>query len=301
MLLWSGATNGAQRGAAYVGPRAAWANAGLVKASWQDYVLQALYLKPNEAPAVATGTRLVGVNAEWNPHGPVQVGGMYVHIPDSDIATRDGLNVYDLRARWHPLPATPQFWLDGEYVWQRKSGVSADGWYLQASYNALDAAWKPLVALRYAALSGSRPGRATWQGFDPLYFGNTDPNWYQGKIGSTQFNNTNLDTASVTLTLTPTANQILQLYYLYFSAAVTDSPLSIPAAGQPVPAGGGVPSKPLANEVDVSWTYTFNKNVNVNVVSAYAAPGSGYKQLYSANGGSASGWWLLGTQFNVSY
>ena len=301
MLVWSGASNGAQRGANYLGPRAAWAIAGLVKATWQDFAAQGFYLKPNDAPADATGTKLAGVNIDWNDKGPLRVGGMYVYVPESDIVTRDGLNVYDLRARWHPVATAPQFWLDGEYVWERKANVAADGWYVQANYNAKDAAWKPLLALRYASLSGARPGSSRWQGFDPLFFGNGNPNWYQGKIASTLFNNTNLDTISAALTVTPTEQQILQFWYLYFTADQVNSPLAIPAAGQPVPTGGGVPSRPLANEFDVAYTYTFNKNVNVNLVAAYAAPGSGYTQLYAASGGSASGWWLVGTQFNISY
>jgi hypothetical protein len=301
MLVWSGASNGAERGANYLAPRAAWANAGLVKVLWRDLALQGFYLKPNDSPADATGTRLAGLNAEWNGSGPLRVGGMYIYIPESGIVTREGLNVYDLRARWHPFPSTPHFWLEGEYVWERSPNVAASGWYVQANYNAVDVAWKPLVALRYASLSGDRPGTSKWEGFDSLYFGNSNPNWYQGTIASTLFNNTNLDVASVTLTLTPTANQIIAVHYLYFAAAVANSPLDIPAAGVPVVTGGGVPSKPLANEVDVAYTYTFNKSVNVNVIGAFAAPASGYQQLYAANGGSAGVWWFVGTQFNLSY
>ncbi|MEO8751674.1 MAG: alginate export family protein [Casimicrobiaceae bacterium] len=301
MLLWSGASNGGQRGANYLGPRGAWATAGVVKGTWKEMAVQGFYLKPNDASADATGTTLVGVNFDWHGTGPLRVGAMYVHVPESDIVTRNGLNIYDLRARWHPVVASPRFWLDGEYVWERKASVAAEGWYVQANYNATDTTWKPLLALRYAALSGARSGSSRWQGFDPLYFGNGNPNWYQGKLGSTLFNNTNLNTASAALTVTPTEKQILQFWYLYFSADQANSPLDIPAAGQPVPTGGGVPNKPLASEFDVAYTYTFSKSVNVNVVAAYATPGSGYKQLYSANSGSANGWWLLGTQFNISY
>ena len=48
-----------------------------------------------------------------------------------------------------------------------------------------------------------------------------------------------------------------------------------------------MPSKPLASEFDFSWTYVIDKQLNVNGFAAYAAPGSGYKELYAANGGSA--------------
>jgi alginate export protein len=301
MLLQKGASNGPQRGANELGPRAAWANAALLTASYQDFKLQGFWLKPNESTSAETGTRLTGANLEWNPAGPVRLGAMWIHVPDSEIVTRDGLNVYDLRARVHPIATAPNLWFEADYAWQRKDNVAADGWLLQANYNAKDMPWKPLFDLRYAALSGDKPGTAKWEGFDPLYFGGSNPNWYQGQIGSTIFGNTNLDVASAGVTLTPDEKNIVILRYLYFSAAQINSPLSIPAPGEPPPTGGGVPSKALANEFDFSWTYTIDKALNVNGFVSYASPGSGYKDLYAANGGSASGWWFLGVQFNFSY
>ena len=301
MLLGLAGSNGAQRGANQLGPRSAWANAGIVKATWQDFALQAFYLKPNDAPSSATRTIVDGANVDWLPSGPVRLGAMVLHVPDSDIVTRDGLNIVDLRARVHPLPSVPHFWLNGEFAWERKSGVAANGWYVQANVNALDATWKPLVSLRYASLSGDKPGTATWEGFDPLYFAGSNPNWYQGKIGSSIFNNTNLNVANATLTLTPDEKNIVEFLCLYFAADQTNSPLAIPAVNTMPTGGGGVPAKALASEFDVQYTYVINKNVNINAFAAYAAPGAGLKELYSASGGGASGWWFLGTQINVSY
>src|SRR5450631_1222397 len=302
MLIGRGASDDtAQRGANQLGPRNAWVNAGILKATWQDFNVQAFYLKPNESPNSATGTIFNGINVEWLPAGPVRLGAMYLYVPDSNIVTRDKLNIVDLRARVHPLPSLPQFWLQGEYAAQHKSNVAADGWYVQANYNALDTAWKPLFTLRYASLSGDKSGTPKWEGFDPLYFSGGNPNWYQGKIGSSIFNNTNLNVASATLTLTPDNKNIIEMLYLYFSADQTNSPLSIPAVGAIPVGGGGVPTKALASEFDLSYTYTINKNLNINSFAAYAAPGAGLKHSYSASGGNASGWWFFGTQLNVSY
>lgn len=301
LLIAAGASNGAQVGASYLGPRSSWANAGLVKATWRDANLQAFYLKPNETTSAATGTRLEGVNVEWLGAGPVRLGAMYVFARESDIVTRDRLNTYDLRFRVHPVTAAPHFWVQGEYAWQRKENVAADGWYVQATFNALDAPWKPLVSARYASFSGDRPGTSKWEGFDSLYYGGSNPDWYQGKIGATLFGNTNVDSAVATVTLTPNANNILQFIYLYFAADEINSPLTIPAAGASPVSGGGVPAKPLASEFDAVYTVTINKNVNINAFAAYAAPGSGYRQLYERSGGVANGWWAVGTQFNISY
>lgn len=301
MLLWSGATNGTQRGADYLGPRGAWANAAVAKVTWREMTVTAFWLKPNEAQALDTGTRIWGVNADWMPSGPLRAGFMYVHVPRSQIVTRDGLDVYDARLRWHPFFASPEFWLQGEYAWQRNVSVAASGGYVQANYNGQQFTWKPALAVQWTWLSGDKPQSSQWEGFDPLYFGNSNPNWYQGKLGSTLFNNTNLVTASATLTLNPTDKQIVQLWYLDFRTAVANAPLDIPPPHMPVPVGGGVPAKALAKEVDASWTYQFDKALNVTVIAAYAAPGSGYKELFASYGGAAAGWWLLGAQFNVSY
>lgn len=300
MLLAKGASNGAQRGANQIGPRAAWENAALATLSVGDVKVQGFWLKPNESTSDETGTRLTGVNVEWLPTGPVRLGAMWIHVPQSQIATRDGLDVYDFRARWHPFLASPNLWLEAEYARQTNSGVAASGWLVEASWNAQALAWKPLFTLRYASLSGDKPGTAKWEGFDPLYFGGSNPNWYQGQIGSTIFGNTNLNVASAGVTLTPDAANIVILRYLYFFAAQADSPLSVPAPGKPLPTGG-VPSRPLANEFDASWTYVIDKHLNVNGFGAYAAPGSGYRDLYASYGGRAEGWWFFGAQFNFSY
>jgi len=300
-LIASGATNGIQRGASYLGPRAAWGNSAIAKANIGGLAVEGFWLKPNEAPDAATGTRLAGVNVEWEGTGPLRAGAMYVRAIDSNIVTRDGLDVYNVRARWHPVTNDPHFWIQGEAVRQHKSGVDANGWYVEATYNANTKRWKPLATLRYSSFSGDKPGTATWEGFDPLYFGGSTPDWYQGKIGSTLFGNTNLEAFAATLTLAPDEKQLWQFILLSFAARQTNSPLAVPAPNTPPPVGGGVPARPLATEIDAVYTYTFSKAINVNVFAGYAAPGSGYKQLYESEGGVASNWWVVGTQFNFSY
>jgi Alginate export len=300
-LIASGASNGAQRGASYLGPRTAWANAAVVKATIGDVTAQGFWLKPNDATSEDTGTRISGVEVAWDRDGPLRGAALYLYVPDSAIATRDGLNVYDVRVRWHPVARLPNAWLQGEYAWERKSGVSASGWHAAANYNAKDALWKPLVMLRYAWFSGDKPSTSKWEGFDSLYFGGGNPDWYQGKLASTIFNNTNLASVAASITVTPNEQNILQLLLLSFRAVEVNSPLDVPPANEPVTTGGGVPGKALANEVNLIWTYTFDKRINVNVFGAYANPGSGYKDLYASQGGSARPWSGFGVQINVNY
>jgi hypothetical protein len=155
--------------------------------------------------------------------------------------------------------------------------------------------------LRYARFSGDKPGTSKWEGFDSLYFGGGNPDWYQGTLGNTIFDNTNLASVAVAISLTPTDRNMLQVIALAFRAVEVNSPMEVPAANAPVPSGGGVPAKALANEIDVIWTYTFGKRVNVNLFAAYARPGAGYKELYASQGGEARPWSGVGAQVNVNY
>jgi hypothetical protein len=148
----------------------------------------------------------------------------------------------------------------------------------------------------------ARPQRRFFgRGLDSLYFGGGTPDWYQGKLGTAIFNNTDLATAAASLTLASGARNLLQVIALSYRAVEVDAPLDVPAAGEPVTSGGGVPKKPLANEIAVIWTYTFDKRANVNLFAAYAAPGAGYKDLYASQGGSARPWSGFGVQLNVNY
>ena len=300
-LIASGASNGAQRGANFLGPRTAWANAAIAKATIGDVTAQAFWLKPNDATSADTGTRISGLEVAWDRDGPLRGAALYMYVPNSSIATRDGLNVYDVRMRWHPLASAPNAWLQGEYAWQRKDGVAARGWYAALNYNAKDALWKPLAMLRYAWFSGDKPGTAKWEGFDSLYFGGGNPDWYQGKLASTLFDNTNLASVAASITLTPVERNLVQVVVLSLRAVEANAPLAVPDPNQPVTSGGGVPARALANEIDVVWTYTASKQVNVNVFAAYAVPGAGYKDLYASQGGSARAWSGVGAQVNVNY
>jgi hypothetical protein len=229
-----------QRGANFLGPRTAWANAAIAKATIGDVSAQAFWLKPNDATSADTGTRITGVEIAWDRDGPLRGAALYMYVPDSSIATRDGLNVYDVRMRWHPLASAPNAWLQGEYAWQRKSGVAARGWYAALNYNAKDAWLQPLAMLRYAWFAGDKPGTSKWEGFDSLYFGGGNPDWYQGKLASTIFNNTNLASVAASITLTPVERNLVQVVALAFRAVEANAPLAVPEPNQPVTSGGGV-------------------------------------------------------------
>jgi hypothetical protein len=65
--------------------------------------------------------------------------------------------------------------------------------------------------------------------------------------------------------------------------------------------GRGLEQRPQPHYTATASKRRKSKNLNVNAFAAYAAPGAGLKDSYSASGGSASGWWFFGTQLDLSY
>jgi hypothetical protein len=301
MLVWSGATNAQARGAAYLGPRNAWRDCGLLKATSGDYSTQLFYLRPNEAASDFTNSTLTGVNVVWNPPGQLRLGAQYVYSL-SDIATRNRLSTWELRARLHPFRSDPYLWLQGAYAVQGKPGVSADGWTLQGAYNFSRLWWQPIVSVGYYDMSASNPeDPLVWNGFDPLYFGNAVPSWLPGIALQTILPNTNQTVFDTTITLSPKGKGTLQLNYLATRVGRANAILGTLAPGANPPASGGLLLPGYGNEISASYTYDVTSSVAVNPIFTYVTPGSGINQNYAANGGTAKPWSFLGVSLTASY
>ena len=204
---------------------------------------------------------------------PLRVAGMYVYVPESGIATRDGLNVYDLRARWHPVRGRAA----GVAARRVRVGAQerrrrASGWYAALNYNAQDVAWKPLVTLRYAWFSGDKPGHVrSGKASTRCTSAAAIRDWYQGKLASTLFNNTNLASVARRSRVTPDERNILQLIALAFRA-VRDELAARGSRREPAGRRPAAASRQGARERGrtSSGRTLFDKHVNVNVFAAYA-------------------------------
>jgi hypothetical protein len=301
MLVWSGATNGSLRGAAYLGPRSAWREAGLLKVADGDYSGQFFYLRPNEENPSFTNTSLTGVNIVWNPPGQLRLGGQYIYAL-SNIVTRTQMSTYEIRARLHPFKSDPNFWLQGDYALQGKPQLSADGWMTQGSYNFTKLWWQPLVSIGYYSMSANNPANAViWNGFDPLYFGNGVATWLPGIALQTTLANTNQNIFATTVALNPSASGSLQLDYIDASVERGNAVLAPLSPGVAPPASGGLLLPGYGQEIGASYTWTLNSAVSLNPFAAYVIPGSGITQSYTANGGTAKDWSFFGVSLTVSY
>ena len=150
LLIASGAEN-VPSAAPTTWARARRANAALLKATWRisraGFLAEAQRRRPHRHTAQGIRRRMAqrrGPAARWHVRARAAIG------------HRDARRTERVQrgARWHPLASAPNAWLQGEAVWERKSNVDADGWYVSLNFHALDTPWKPLVTARYASFSG---------------------------------------------------------------------------------------------------------------------------------------------------
>jgi hypothetical protein len=99
------------------------------------------------------------------------------------IGTREGLNVYDLRATYTPnLPNQPGpfFGIEGAIQNHRDFDMLATAGYAKAGYSFVDKPWSPSISYRISYFSGDDPATETYERWDPLLSGGNGEQWVQG-------------------------------------------------------------------------------------------------------------------------
>ena len=213
-LIWEGATNGGNRGAYWLAPREAFEMTGIAKLETHGFIGRAFYLEPDDDPD--TETKLLGLDVEYAlaeggcaadayPANCAPLG--YYNIVSSDTDTRDGMNVFDVRADTRPLTSLSGLRLAGEFAYEKNgSDLEAYGWYGEIGYAADDLPWSPYLSYRYAFFSGdeaSTSGKS--ESFDPLFYDGPDWGiWTQGEIlGEWVLANSNLISHTIRLNAYP--------------------------------------------------------------------------------------------------
>jgi hypothetical protein len=191
----------------------------------------------------------------------------YYNVLGSDIDTRDGMNVVDLRADARPSTALPGLRLAGEFAYEKNGDdLEAHGWFGELGYAATDLPWSPYLSYRYAFFSGGENASGKSKNFDPLFYDGPDwGTWTQGEIlGEWVLSNSNLISHTVRLNAYPTDNLTLTALYYYF---LLDDP-----------GAAGVEDHDFAHEVDLAADYVVNRNLSVGVVAAVSVPEDAAKQ-----------------------
>jgi hypothetical protein len=274
-LFYSQSSNGKNRGAYWTGERKAAEYAGIAKVNYGQFKGDLVYFKANDNPD--TDTKVGGITLDYDLGDIGGIGGGYYNV-DSDIQTRDGMDVYDVRFQTTPFKAfnTPDILkpvkFDGEYVYEDNGDdLNAAGWYLSTGYGWDEVAWNPSITYRYASFEGDNPNSSKSQNFDPLFYGFYDWGyWYQGEIlGEYVLSNSNLNSHMVRLSVDPLKSVHVNLFYYKFK---------LDNAG-----GFGVQSSDFADEVDLTVDWTVNNSFALSVVGAYAKPDDAAKEYTGGN------------------
>lgn len=265
-LIGDGHADQGKDAAAWIGPRTAFKNTliaqldtGKIHADVFDLTASA----DLEYADYKENLRLRGGNFEWRDSLGT-LGATYYHTLDADNAARDGVDVYDVRAKGTPFTALPQISLAGEYVWQKGGDAdkSAHGWYAQASYAFTDVPWTPTLTYRRTQYSDD---------YDPMTYGYGGEygTWYQGEIvGEYMLFNSNVNIDLLKLALQPREN--IDFGVMGYRFRLDKAP-------------EGVSSRDFANELDVYVNWTVTPSLTVSAVYGIALPGDAAKQIYGDN------------------
>ena len=192
-LIANTAANGWDRAALQANAR--WAADLLVLAQmrYNSTKFEAFYVEPDELPVINTNTGLAGLNIEARPVNGMMTAASYVTALKGDyayygptgqvIGTREGLNVYDLRATYTPnLPNQPGpfFGIEGAIQNHRDFDMLATAGYAEAGYSFVDKPWSPSISYRISYFSGDDPDTETYERWDPLLSGGNGEQWVQG-------------------------------------------------------------------------------------------------------------------------
>lgn len=294
-LFWGGSGDCGERSACWIGPRNAFERTAVAKLKTHGLTAHLAYLSPDDNPH--TDTRVVTSDLEYRLQESADpprkggyykpstdarkyreteevgtIGGGYSHIYRSDIATRDGMNVYDIRTAVQPLRPSgllPGLTLKGEYVYEKNGDkLQSNGYYGELGYDFRAALpWDPYLSYRYAAFKGDSPASRKSQAYDPLFYSFYEwGSWFQGEIvGHWIRSNSNLNSNTVRLKLAP--SEALEVQLLYFQLWLDR------ASG----------SNNYSQEVDMAVNYSYNDHLSFDVVLAAAHPERAAKEQFGDN------------------
>lgn len=270
MLVYDGAAEGGSYGGFWTNARKAFELAAIGRYTPGNNTFEAFYLDKDELPESDSDTELSGFNYEYAIGEDTTLGATYMAVsadPDDNF-TRDGMDVYNLRAFTAPLSALKALSFELEYAKEENGDVvDSMAWNALAAYQ-FDSSWAPKLSYRYAYFEGDDPETDTYEGFDGLLTGFYDwGSWWQGEIAGEYFlSNSNLISHQIRLHATPTESLSTGLIYYNFL-------LDNPAA-----AGENVTSDKVANELDWYADWSINDNFMLSLVLAVADPNDAMKQ-----------------------
>lgn len=291
-LLVNTASNGSSRAALQSNARWSADFLALAQVSYNNLRMDVFRVDPDELPAIDSRTIIDGANLQARLPAGWEVGATHLRVPRSDSAyyapngtfSREGLRVYDLRARWQPRPgnlAGPI--LSAEYALQdnRNFAMRAVGWMAEAQYQFPAARWSPTASYRYASFSGDDDSTDRFERWDPLLSGGNGEQWVQGINHFKVVQDSNLVTHRLQLRLRPSPKvELLPQAWIFRANSLTN------IGGNP--ALTFLSSRDYGSELNLTAKYFASRHLYLHGHVAATFPGDA---AVDALGGAADTWW----------
>lgn len=270
--------NGDNRAGLQINPR--WAAKKVFQAGmmWDQYFLQLFRLEPNELPILNSNTVIEGINFELGNKDKMVIGATYLNIPQSgfkyylpngDVHTRQGMQVYNLRVFKSESPSTGGLFFKAEagYQWNPNFDMSAWAAYGEVGWTFKNTASNPSLSYRYAYFSGDNPDTRSYNRWDALYTGGNGEQWVQGSNMYKIVQNSNEITHRLQLAFNPARKlQLVTQLWLFYA------PQTLNLGGNP--ALSTLQSKFYGTELNVTLKYFKSRNWYFHLNTAYTIAGS---------------------------
>lgn len=270
-LVGDGYTDTGRYAAYYIGPSEGFADTAIVSLDSHGWHGDLFHLETHQdiGEDEVRKTRANGANVDYTWRDRAKFGAAYLHTYNSDIATREGMDIYNLRAKGQPLASVPGLALGGQWVHEtnQEQDIDETGWYLQATYTFHDTPWRPQVLYRRAEFS---------ERYDTLFydFAGGWGNWFMGEIvGEYMLFNSNLDIDMLKASIKPREDLETGLIGYRFRYHDRDA--------------AGADDRDFARELNLYADWTVTERFFVSAIYAVAFPGEGADERFMGNDDTA--------------
>lgn len=269
-VLGDGFTNNGKYASYWTDPSKAFHSSAILSLDSHGWHADLFHLKASQYTTGTAGsnygtyenTSLNGINVDYMLGDRAEFGGAYFHVYNSDTSARNGMDVYNLRAKGTPFESVPGLGLAGQYVLEHSKGQNystAHSWFGQASYAFQNTAWTPTLTYRHTEYS---------QNYDPLFnsFAGGWGTWYHGEVaGEYQISNSDMKIDMLKASIAPTDWVETGIIGYHFRGTGVQ---------------GGTDSGTFSNELNLYADWTLTPKLSVSTAYGIAFPGHNAKSSY---------------------
>ena len=268
---------GGEDGQYWTGAFSAWRNTAIMKVNTEPVRGEVFWLRSDND---FRDGRVVGINIETTTADTFgTLGFMYAEIIAGGAFHLNGINAWNVRGAQIKVPGIPNLELYGEFIRQVGTDVQgggvdneATGWYIEGDYALQNTPWAPVVAYRYARMSGDElntPENEEYRGAYFTIFKRDWDTWYMGEIaGEMHLFNENQITQMVKIKAYPVPNWSLTFYYYHHELE------------EPQYFGAPVSSTDWSDELNFGVEYFPSEHFFGYAGIAWSTPGDAPKELW---------------------